>query len=261
MANGTTTFELNGHTAWVWVDRPEKRNAMTDAMWRQFSTILATIGDSGARAVVIAGRGGTFVAGADILEFESTKGTPEAAMASFHSVDQACHLVKDCPIPVIAAIDGFAVGGGLELAVACDFRVVSATARLGITASKLAITPGLGHIARIWEVVGSAHCVDLLMTGRLVGAEEAYAMGLVTEIVPQGEDLYSRAQGLGELLASRAPGSLTWVKKAVRELVSQSLMASVRNDAEEATRAFATEDFHEAMRAFREKRPPIFTGR
>ncbi|MDA8195017.1 MAG: enoyl-CoA hydratase-related protein [Thermaerobacter sp.] len=257
----TVSWEIEGQTGWIWINRPEKRNAMTDAMWQKLAGLVDEAPRMGARAVVISGRGGSFVAGADILEFESTKNTPSAAQASFASVDNACRAVQDLPIPVIAAIDGFAVGAGLELAAACDFRLASGNARLGITASKLGITPGRAHIARLWEVVGTARTLDLLMTGRLITAHEAYAMGLLYQIAEDGNDLREAAGALARLLAERAPLTLSWTKSTVRRLVTESLLDRIGDDAGDATVCFATSDFREAVQAFKEKRPPIFGSR
>jgi enoyl-CoA hydratase/carnithine racemase len=180
-------------------------------------------------------------------------------MDSFRSVDSACRAVQEVAMPIIAAIEGYAVGAGLELAAACDFRLASTTARLGITAAKLAITPGRGHITRLRNVIGTAHSLDLLLTGRLVSANEAYAMGLVTEVVPSEDSVLSRAQALGETLASRAPGSLRWIKQTIYG-AQGTLTDDPDADAQEATQCFATEDFREAVQAFRGKRPPVFTG-
>lgn len=252
------TWEVRDDIGWIWINRPKKRNAMTDAMWQDLTQIIHEAVRSGVRVVIISGRGGSFIAGADILEFESTKATPAAAQASFASVDNACRAVQEVSIPVIAAIDGFAIGAGLELAVACDFRLATRSTRFGITASKLGITPGYAHIARLWNVVGTAATVDLLMTGRLISAQEAYAMGILAQIVENSTDLWEASAVLGELLVKRAPLTLSWTKAAVRHLVTEALLAPIRDDAQEATRCFESDDFRNAVKSFREKRPPVF---
>lgn len=252
------TWEVRADVGWIWINRPEKRNAMTDGMWQNLTQIIQEAVRSGVRVVIISGRGGSFIAGADILEFESTKATPAAAQASFASVDKACRAVQEVPIPVIAAIDGYAIGAGLELAVACDFRLATRNTRLGITASKLGITPGYSHIARLWNVVGTASAVDLLMTGRLISAQEAYTMGILYQIAEDNTDLLKSSSSLGELLVKRAPLTLSWTKAAMRHLVTEGLMANIRDDAQEATRCFESEDFRNAVKSFREKHPPVF---
>ncbi len=254
-------WEVLGDIGWIWINRPEKRNAMTDAMWKDLTQIIQAAAPSEVRVIIISGRGGSFIAGADILEFESTKATPAAAQASFASVDNACRAVQNVSVPVIAAIDGFAVGAGMELAVACDFRLATRSARLGITASKLGITPGYAHIARLWDVVGTPATVDLLMTGRLLSAQEAYAMGILYQIAEDNTDLLDASGALAGLLAQRAPLTLSWTKAAVRHLVTEALLNRIRDDAQEATRCFETDDFRNAVESFREKRPPVFGNR
>lgn len=252
------TWEVRGDAGWIWIDRPEKRNAMTDIMWRDFTRMVHEAAQTPVRAIIVSGRGGSFIAGADILEFVSTKATPAAAQASFASVDNACRAVQDSAIPVIAAIDGFAIGAGLELAVACDFRLATRQARLGITASKLGITPGYGHIARLWELVGTARTVDLLMTGRLISAQDAYTMGILYQVAEDRATLWEAAGALADLLAQRSPLTLSWTKAAVRNLVTAALMERITDDAQEATRCFETADFRRAVEAFRAKRPAVF---
>ncbi len=251
-------WEARGDIGWIWINRPEKRNAMTDAMWKDLTQLIEDAVPSGVRVIIISGQGGSFIAGADILEFESSKATAAAAQASFASVDNACMAVQSVSVPVIAAIDGFAVGAGMELAVACDFRLATRSARLGITASKLGITPGYGHIARLWDVVGTSATVDLLMTGRLISAQEAYAMGVLYQIAEDNPALLDASGVLAELLVQRAPLTLSWTKAAVRHLVTDTLMSRISNDAQEATRCFETDDFRNAVKSFREKRPPVF---
>lgn len=253
-------LEQRGPVAWIYIDRPHKRNAMTVAMWRRLGEVLDSLRRPQVGAVVITGAGGNFAAGADILEFDESKRTPAAARASFLAVDEVCHAIGGIGLPVIAAIDGYAVGAGLELAVACDMRLATAAARLGITGAKLGITVGYRHIQRLMAVVGAARALDLLMTARLVEAPEAERLGLVQEIVPDGAALAQRAQELGELLASRAPLSIAWAKQAVRRLLRDPDLATVGDEVDEAIRCFETDDFREAAAAFREHRSPRFVG-
>jgi enoyl-CoA hydratase len=261
MDDRTVSLEIQERVGWIWINRPEKRNAMPDAAWQRLSQCLREADAAGVRAIIISGRGGYFAAGADIVEFEQTKATPEAARASFASVDGACHLIRTLSIPVVAGIDGYAVGAGLELAASCDIRIATQGARLGITASKMGITPGYGHIARLWELVGTAHALDLLLTGRLITAQDGWRMGLVTEVVESSDLLWPTCQRWAAMLAERAPLTVRWVKQAIRSMVFDGLMREVTDDAGEATLCYATEDFHEAVQAFRERRSPTFRGR
>jgi enoyl-CoA hydratase/carnithine racemase len=256
---GTIRLEWRGPVAWIWIDHQEHRNAITASMWEALDTHLDAFHREPPRVVVVTGAGEkSFAAGADILEFDETKGTPEAARASFEAVDGVCRLLSRLPVPVIAALNGYVVGAGLELAVAADFRLAARHARLGITASRLGVTIGHGHMARLVSVVGPSRAVDLLMTGRLVTADDALSMGLVNQVVETAEAVRGAAGDLAELLMTRAPLSLAWAKQGVARVVAAPTLAGIEDDAGESIRCFETEDFREAVEAFREKRAPKF---
>lgn len=243
------------------IDRPEKRNAITLAMWDDMQeAIQSLLAHDQMRALVISGVPGHFAAGADIGEFDHTKADPEGARRSFLAVDLVCRTLFEAEIPVIAAMDGFAIGAGLELACACDIRLASGRAKLGITAAKLGITIGYGHVRRLVSVVGSAHALDLLTSARLVSATEAYHMGLVTEVAVDG-DLDELVTHWTDRYRRRAPLSLAWAKKVVHHVEIDPGLDLIRDDARESIQCFATEDFREAVKAFQGHRTPEFTGR
>lgn len=258
MAEGIV-LTWQGPVARITICRPERRNAITRAMWDEFANALDLVESHNCRVLVVTGDGTrAFASGADILEFSETKATPDRAKDSFLAVDGVCRRLTELPFPVIAAINGYAVGAGLELAVACDLRVASATARLGITAAKLGITIGRGHMARLAAVVGPARALELLMTARLVDAREALRLGLVHEVVDSHADLLSRVNALTEELQQRAPNSLAWAKNGLRQVMMHPDLTGLGDDAEESTACFAHEEFREALAAFVEKRPPRF---
>ncbi|WP_165423201.1 enoyl-CoA hydratase/isomerase family protein [Ktedonosporobacter rubrisoli] len=253
--------EQRGPVGWITINRPEKRNAISLEMWYGLQQAIKELERSGIRALVITGAGeAAFASGADIMEFEDTKRTPEAARESFLSVDDTCRLLKELPIPVIGAIDGYAIGGGLELAVSCDFRIGTQRARLGITSTKMGITIGWGHIRRLVEALGPSWALDLLLSSRLVDADEALRIGLLQRIVPDHAMLLKEAQALGELFVERAPQALAWVKKIVYDITTGVAAPAPIDDANAAIRCFETADFQEAVQAFRAKRKPHFTG-
>ncbi len=256
---GHILSSVENQVGYLQIARPEKRNAITLEMWNELTDQLQRLMAASVRAIVIAGVPGNFVSGADILEFDHTKSSPEAARRSFLAVDEFCRALYEAPVLVLAAIDGFAIGAGLELAVSCDIRLATGSSKLGITAAKLGITIGRAHIRRLMAVVGAAHALDLLTTGRLITADESYHMGLVTEVVPDGK-LAERVDAWVDRYRRRAPLSLTWAKEAVHRISADPNLGWVRDDAGESIGCFETDDFREAVRAFREHRTPTFHG-
>lgn len=253
--------EKRGPVGWITINRPEKRNAITLEMWYDLQQAIVELASSDCRALVITGMGdAAFASGADIAEFGTTKRTPEAARTSFLAVEHTCRRISELPVPVIAAINGYAIGAGLELAVACDYRIGTQHARLGITAAKMGITIGQGHIRRLVTTVGASWALDLLLSSRLVSSEEAMRIGLLQRVVADNASLLAEAQTLGELFVDRAPIALAWAKRVVHEIATGAPAPSPETDADASIRCFETEDFQEAVRAFQEKRKPHFTG-
>ena len=208
-----------GPVGWIIINRPEKRNAITLEMWYTLQQLIAEFAHSDIRALVITGAGDVaFAAGADITEMGTTRGSQQAARASFLAVEEACRQLTELPVPVIAAINGYAVGAGLEIAVSCDYRIGTPQTRMGITASKMGIAVGHGHIRRIVAAVGASWALDLLLSGRLVAADEAVRTGLLHRVVDGHEALFREVQALGEMFVERAPGSVAWAKRVVREI-------------------------------------------
>jgi enoyl-CoA hydratase len=210
------------------------------------------------RVVVITGAGDkAFVAGADIGEFEGRTPVDQFRVMKGSSVFDA---VEAFPKPVIAMINGFALGGGCELAMACDFRIAGDTAKLGQPEVNLGIIPGGGGTQRLPRLVGTGNAYKLLYTGELIDAAEALRIGLVDEVVPAAQ-LRDRVMALAATIAEKSPVALQLIKEAVRGSLRTSLDDGLRLETTLFGIGFASEDKGEGVRAFLEKRKADFTGR
>ena len=245
-----------GGVATVELHRPDKHNAISYAMWEGFARVLPELGaDEDVDVVVLRGTpGGPFSAGADISEFETLRLRPEDAERYGAAVAAGERAVVECAKPTIAMVQGFAIGGGTQVAVACDLRVCDAGARFGVTPAKLGIVYALPSTARLVDVVGQAWATWILMTGELLDAQTALRIGLVHEVA---DDVETRAYELATLLASRARVSLTGAK--------QLLGRVARGDRgeDESVRAlyhssYTSPEYAEGVRAFLDKRPADF---
>lgn len=245
--------------ATVTVNRPDKRNALNTAVRRDLLHALDQLGDDDeVRVVVLTGAGEkAFVAGADITEFaERTPLQQRAVMEGRRVFDE----VAAFPKPTIAMINGFALGGGCELALACDLRIAARTARLGQPEIRLGLIPGGGGTQRLPRLVGRSQALRLILTGELVGAEEALRIGLVDEVVdPAG--LRGRTMELATSMAALSPVALRLAKAAVAAAAEAPLAAGLAMERELFITAFASDDRLEGVRAFLEKREPDFRGR
>ena len=251
--------DITVRIAWLTINRPEKRNALDGATRSQLLEALEALRSSHeVRVVVITGAGDkAFVAGADIAEFEGRSAADQFRVMSAPSIFEA---VDAFPKPVIAMINGFALGGGLELAMACDIRIAADTARVGQPEVSLGIIPGGGGTQRLPRLVGTGAAYKLLFTGELIDAAEALRIGLVDEVVPTGR-LRERVGILATAIAEKSPVALQLVKEAVRASLRSPLDEGLRQERALFGVAFASEDKIEGVRAFLEKRKAEFKGR
>ena len=211
------------------------------------------------RAVVVSGRGErAFSAGSHVGEFEEQAGE---AGRERHQLDQdVWRQLAELPMPTIAAIEGHCLGGGLELALCCDIRIASETARLGLPEVKLAVIPGSGGTQRLPRVVGATRAKELILTGRVLTASEAEAIGLVNRVVPAGGAV-AAAHELGAEIAARGPVAVREAKRLIDTALDRDIGAGLAAEFEASERIFATEDMVEGARAFFEKRDPDYHGR
>lgn len=241
------------------INRPDKRNALNGPTRAALMGALEQIrADESLRVVVITGAGDkAFIAGADIGEFEGRTPVDQFRVMKGPSVFDA---VESFPKPVIAMINGFALGGGCELAMACDFRIAAAGARLGQPEVNLGIIPGGGGTQRLPRLVGSGNAYKLLFSGELVDAAEALRIGLVDDVVPDAQ-LRDRVLTLARTIAEKSPVALQLIKEAVRASLRTSLDDGLRLETTLFGVAFASQDKVEGVQAFLQKRKAEFQGR
>jgi len=242
------------------IDRPQARNALSIAAMDELRrAALELRHDERIRAVVVTGAGDkAFVAGADVAELAAL--APEAArlfaQRGQHVFDLIAHLGK----PVVAAVNGYALGGGCELALACTLRVAADTARFGQPEVNLGLLPGYGGTQRLARLVGRGRALELLLRGHAIDAQEAWRIGLVDRVVPAGE-LMPVARALAAELAAKPPLAVRAILEAVTRGLEMPLGEALAYEASLFGLAAATEDMREGTRAFLEKRPPVFQGR
>jgi enoyl-CoA hydratase len=255
----TLTFAAADRIATITVNRPDKLNALNDATIAELSHAIDAVRsrpDIG--GAILTGAGRAFVAGADIAELQS-QGPVDAQRRS--RVGQMIFgKFESSPKPVIAAVNGFCLGGGCELAMACHVRIAAEAAKFGQPEVKLGIVPGYGATQRLPRLIGRGRALQLLLTGELIDAQEAYRIGLVNRVVPGGE-LLTAAQQLLEMMIANAPLALAGCIELVDRGIHQPLEDAQRIEADHFGLLSATDDMKEGMRAFLEKRPPTFTGR
>ena len=259
MAYEVIRYELVDGIATITLNRPAVHNAMNERMREELTACFGELARAeDARVIIVTGTGErAFSAGADIREFVAPQ-VPVRFRDSRRRVDFRAAMDR-CPQPIIAAIRGFALGGGLELALACDIRIAGEDSQLGLTEVNLAIIPGGGGTQRLPRLVGRGKALEMILTGARIDAREALRIGLVERVVPAGE-VQSSAQALARTLAEKAPVALRYAKEAVVKGLGLPLDDGLRLENDLATLLRTTEDRIEGAKAFLEKRKPRFTG-
>ncbi len=260
MAYETLLYEVKEGIAYVTINRPKVLNALDDTVINELGQVFAAIkDDSQVKAVILTGSGEkAFVAGADItqlVELNTLTGKvfAEKGQAVFN-------LIENLGKPVIAAINGFALGGGCELAMACTLRVASTRAKLGQPEVNLGIIPGYGGTQRLPRLVGKGRAMELVLTGRMVDAQEAFQMGLVNKVV-EPEKLMEEAEALARTIMGKGPVAVKLAMEAVNRGLEVSLEEGLRIEADLFGVCCSTEDKVEGTKAFLEKRKAGFQGK
>ncbi len=242
------------------LNRPQALNALNAATLDELARAVAQVAaDAAARVLLVTGAGDkAFVAGADISEMQQL--TADQARTFSAKGMQVMHALEALPVPVIALVHGYALGGGCELAMACDWIIASERAVFGQPEVNLGIPPGFGGTQRLARLVGRARALELVTTARQVKAEEALAIGLVTQVVPVAE-LRERGMAVARSIAAKAPVAVRLAKQAVQRGQDLDLANACAYETAAFALAFATADQQEGMRAFLEKRAAKFSGR
>ena len=254
------TVDAAGPIARIAVDRPERLNALNRATLTELDRAFAELdADPAIRVVVLRGAGDkAFVAGADITEIRAQ--SPVEARAFSRQGQALMSRIHDLETPVIAAVNGYALGGGLELALACHLRIAADTARLGLPEIKLGIMPGFGGSQRLARLIGPARALELMLSGDPVDANTALDLGIVNHVV-SSEQLEGAVTERAEALAAAAPEAVRGILQAVRQGLDGPLEAGLALETARFAVCCATEDMQEGTGAFLEKRAPKFSGR
>jgi len=257
----TLLVTVDGTVAEVTINRPDKLNALSELVLDDLRHLVTDLRErEDIRVVILTGAGEkAFVAGADIKQLSALNDAEEGR--AFAQNGQAVfNLIESSPKPFIAAINGFALGGGCELALACHIRICSENAKFGQPEVNLGIIPGYGGTQRLTRVIGRTHATDLILTGRMLNAKEAEDHEIVSRVLPIAA-LMSTAREIAKTIASKAPLAISAALECIFEGIDESIEEGLEREAEQFGRLTTTSDFHAGTTAFLEKKTAIFTGR
>ncbi len=243
----------------VTISQPERRNAITQQMARDLAAAFDRIaGDDSIGCVLLSGAGAlAFSAGADITEFGAQRSSPEVAREFDRIFQGAADAIGRCPLPVVAAIRGACVGGGLQMAMQCDLRIAGSSSRFGVPVNRLGFAAAWGEIAPMVRIAGAPFTLELLLEGAIVGSARALEAGLVNRVVDD-EAVLAEAEAAAERILAGAPQVARWHKQFVRRLADPRELSEA--EIAEAYAGFGTADYAEGRQAFIDKRVPSFKG-
>ena len=252
-------YEVRGRVAVITINRPDKRNALNTQVRAGLHAAFArAAADDAVRVLVLTGAGDkAFIAGADISEFEGRTPVDQWREMGHGPVFD---VPERCPKPVIAAVNGFCLGGGMEISLACDIRIASSAAKFGQPEVNLGLIPGGGGTQRLPRVVGMGAALRLILTGDMIDAAEALRLGLISEVTEPAQ-LMVRAMAIAETIASKSPVAVAAAKESTRAALSLPLDDGLRMERSLFALCFASADKVEGVKAFLEKRAANFTGR
>jgi len=256
LADPLVSYTEDGPIAIVTISNPPK-NVLTIPLIEAFETVVEDLEKKeGIKAIVITGSGPIFIAGADIKVIASIK-SPEAGEALARRGQALFNKIEQMQKVVIAAINGYCLGGGMELAMACHLRILGDRVRMGQPEINLGIIPGFGGTQRLPRIVGQAKAIELILSGDMINAEEAKRIGLANKVVPEGEVL-KQALGLAKKIASKSRSAIEAIMKAIEEGMNEPLSIGLGREAQLFGQICQTEDMREGITAFLEKRQPKF---
>ena len=254
--------QIDGAVGFLTFNNPERHNAMSLEMWQDAATTLESLTRHAAvRVIVLTGAGGkAFVSGADISKFDSERSSAETVAVYNEAVERFSEALLECPQATIAMIRGYAIGGGLGIAVCCDLRIATEHSRFGVPAAKLGLGYGLENLRRLTNLIGPQFTAEMLFTARQFDTAEAAAMRLINRVLPDAA-IEAYVREMAETIAGNAPLTIRAVKGILRELL-RNPSGPDSAECESLVRAcFESNDYREGRRAFLEKRKPVFSGK
>ncbi len=263
MTYETIQLETRGAVVLVTLNRPEALNALTVKMGQEVKSAISEARNNGARAIVITGSGRAFCAGGDLREMQKMAQQDGRVEAFFDEplrlLNECILLIRKTPLPIIAAVNGAASGGGCNLALACDLVVAAESARFNQAFVKIGLTPDCGGTFILPRLIGWSRAAELMMTGEVVGARQAAAMGMINRVVPDDE-LMAQALGMAERLSQAPTEAIGRTKELLEASATNDYGGQLELERKAQLESGLTSDFREGIAAFIEKRPPQFTG-